>query len=1181
MTVALQGSGSDPDGTPITAYSWSRAGGTGPAVTLANGATPTPSFRTSVAGTYVFALSVQDSTGGVSANSARVTITVAPDGLPLANAGPDQTVTLGLGGAVQVTLAGSGSDPDNDPIAGYFWRRVGGSGSNVPLSDDRAASPNFFAVVAGTYQFSLTVTDSRGGVSTNLSVVTVNVVAGQRPVASAGSDQSVVVNQGSATLVTLSGGGVDPDGRPIVRYSWTRTGGTGPDVTLSDSTARAPTFTAVLPGTYSFGLTVFNDIGGTSANAAIVTVTALLNHVPLAAVGPNQTLFLPAGSFLDVALSGSATDFDGDAIVGYSWTRAGGTGPAVTLSDAAAITPVFRVTAAGTYVFSLAVTDARGGRSSNVAQTSIAVDQNRRPAANAGPNQSLVLQEDSTLLVTLAGSGSDPDTTGPLTYSWARAGGTGADVTLSSPTAASPSFTAVSAGTYVFGLTVTSSHSVASTNAASVTVSVALNLRPVATAGLRQRVQIVSGDSIRIGLSGAAVDPDGDAIVSYLWTRTGGNGPRIQLDNAFSSSPAFTATSAGIYIFSLAARDARSGISTNLATQQVEILINNRPAASAGASRRATVQDGQNTDVVLDGGATDPDGDIVPVYLWRRVGGTGPAVTLLETAGPNPRFTASLPGTYIFGLKVTDARGAASALESLATITVDVNRRPALSVGGDFQVIAGTNVTLDAAAFDPDGDKVLYSWQEVSGPAVTVPTTSAPQIDLTPASPGTYLIECKASDGRGGTDTQQLAVTAVAKPEAQLAAISVTPTVLTVRAGQLVGVRGDVTNVGRATSGASTIRFVLSSSATLDKNAPFLGYNSVGPMVPGEVRTLLGTFPLPSTLAPGNYFVGLVTDGPTFDAGLSPSGTTVTSPGTFTVQAVNLVTSGVTAPAAVRTGDVFTASATVSNEGNVDDNTAFRVDFLLSTNGTAGAGAVNLGGVLVPRLAAPALVTVSRELTVPQGLAAGAYFVVANADPGGLVGEPKRSDNVAASATAIAVTTPATVAFTIPLARGTRLVSLAYQPVANLTAADLLVARPGVADPGVVSRATAFGFESFFRAMGVPPFALEGGRGYQLARRGPAMTLSLVGRDWPSTVLRMRLERGTNIIGVPAIVRAGLTANDLATLTGSTVVSRIGPSGRFEVYLPGGQAPDFTLDRGSAYLVSVPAARSVTLPAAP
>lgn len=78
---------------------------------------------------------------------------------PLANAGPDQTVTVGS----VVQLDGSrSSDPDGDRLS-YSWRFVSlPPGSQATLSDPGLVDPTFVADVVGEYLLELTVDDGKG-----------------------------------------------------------------------------------------------------------------------------------------------------------------------------------------------------------------------------------------------------------------------------------------------------------------------------------------------------------------------------------------------------------------------------------------------------------------------------------------------------------------------------------------------------------------------------------------------------------------------------------------------------------------------------------------------------------------------------------------------------------------------------------------------------------------------------------------------------------------------------------------------------------------------------------------------------------------------------------------------------------------------------------------------------------
>lgn len=79
---------------------------------------------------------------------------------PVADAGPDQTVTAGA----TVQLDGSkSSDPDGDKLS-YRWRFVSlPSGSQATLSNPNIVNPTFVADVVGEYLIELTVEDGRGG----------------------------------------------------------------------------------------------------------------------------------------------------------------------------------------------------------------------------------------------------------------------------------------------------------------------------------------------------------------------------------------------------------------------------------------------------------------------------------------------------------------------------------------------------------------------------------------------------------------------------------------------------------------------------------------------------------------------------------------------------------------------------------------------------------------------------------------------------------------------------------------------------------------------------------------------------------------------------------------------------------------------------------------------------------
>ena len=210
-----------------------------------------------------------------SRTSAATAAVSAANSPPVASAGSNQTVDEGT----LVTLDGSGTtDPDINPNTGtgdtltYLWAQT--SGTTVTLSDTSAISPTFTAPVRktaddGELAFTLTVTDSENETST----ATVSIsVTNLPPTANAGDDQEV--NEGAEVTLDGSGSsGLAGDGRT---YAWTQTSGT--TVTLNDTSAISPTFTAPIrqtadDGELAFTLTVTDAAGAEDTDTVAISVS--------------------------------------------------------------------------------------------------------------------------------------------------------------------------------------------------------------------------------------------------------------------------------------------------------------------------------------------------------------------------------------------------------------------------------------------------------------------------------------------------------------------------------------------------------------------------------------------------------------------------------------------------------------------------------------------------------------------------------------------------------------------------------------------------------------------------------------------------------------------------------------------------------------------------------------------
>src|ERR1044071_837943 len=211
--ASLTGSGFDPDGS-IASYSWIQK--SGPAATIANTDSPTLSVTGLTVGVFQFQLTVTDDDGSIGSDIA--TITVIDAGAPqppVADAGIDKVVKLP---ATTATIQGNGIDPDGS-IATYLWAKKTGPGA-VVLSGENTATLNISGLEAGSYQFTLTVTDNDGLTNSDdvrVTVVPANVNA--NPTVDAGAD--VFIRQPASTA-TITATATDVDGT-IASYQWTKT----------------------------------------------------------------------------------------------------------------------------------------------------------------------------------------------------------------------------------------------------------------------------------------------------------------------------------------------------------------------------------------------------------------------------------------------------------------------------------------------------------------------------------------------------------------------------------------------------------------------------------------------------------------------------------------------------------------------------------------------------------------------------------------------------------------------------------------------------------------------------------------------------------------------------------------------------------------------------------------------
>ncbi|KAG8143073.1 hypothetical protein E2320_000354, partial [Naja naja] len=295
-----------------------------------------------VPGNYTFRLTVVDSDGASNSTTASLTVNKAVDYPPVANAGPNQVITLPQN---SITLYGNQSTDDHG-IVSYEWSLSPNSKVKVAeMQGVRTSTLQLSAMREGDYTYQLTVTDSAGHQSTAEVTVIVQPENNKPPRADAGPDKELTLPVDSTTL----DGSKSSDDQKIVSFLWEKT--QGPDgVKLENANSSIATVSGLKVGIYKFTLTVKDERNLQGQK---------INQPPVAKiVGSTVTITLPTNT---AELDGSQSA-DDKGIVTFLWTRDESSPAAGEVLNNSDHHPILFLSnlVEGTYTFHLKVIDAKG-----------------------------------------------------------------------------------------------------------------------------------------------------------------------------------------------------------------------------------------------------------------------------------------------------------------------------------------------------------------------------------------------------------------------------------------------------------------------------------------------------------------------------------------------------------------------------------------------------------------------------------------------------------------------------------------------------------------------------------------------------------------------------------------------------------------------------------------------------
>ena len=333
-TVTLSGTVSDPEDERLT-YEWTHDSSL--AISLADDAALSTSFTAPAVTadtTVTFTLAVSD---GDTSASDTVAVTISKNRPPAVDAGQDQAVDK----RATVTLSGTVSDPDNDPLA-YQWTHD--SSLEIGLANATALTTTFVAPAVTTdtaVTFTLAVSD---GIAAASDTVSVTIEAGPVPTlasltlsgvdigqfhsgttAYAGVVASTVTTTTVTATPTDSGNEVtiaDPDGRTV---------GTSRTVSLAEGTAEITVMVVgtddEATGTYTVTVTRVAGSWGERRPEEDIALDAISR--PTGIWGSTETLWIAAWGEYDIY----AYDFAGNRVSDRDLTLTSGGYPKDMWSD--------------------------------------------------------------------------------------------------------------------------------------------------------------------------------------------------------------------------------------------------------------------------------------------------------------------------------------------------------------------------------------------------------------------------------------------------------------------------------------------------------------------------------------------------------------------------------------------------------------------------------------------------------------------------------------------------------------------------------------------------------------------------------------------------------------------------------------------------------------------------------
>jgi Immunoglobulin domain/Immunoglobulin I-set domain/Abnormal spindle-like microcephaly-assoc'd, ASPM-SPD-2-Hydin len=488
-------------GSGTLTYQWKKNG------TAISGATSasytTPATVASDNGSS-FTVTVTSSTGSVTSNAATLTVNAPPS---ITTQPASTTVNVGQTASFSVAATGTGT-------LTYQWKKNGAAISGATSAS--YTTPATASTDNGA-QFTVTVTNSFGNMTSNAATLTVNVPP---TISAQPASQTVTVGQAATFSVTASGSGT-------LTYQWKKNG-----TAISGATSASYTTPATVASDNgsSFTVTITSSTGNATSNAATLTVNA-----------PPSITTQPASTTVNVGQTASfSVAATGTGTLTYQWSR---NSAAISGATSASYTTPATASTDNGALFTVTVTNSFGNMTSNAATLTVNVP----PTISTQPvSQTVAVGQTATFSVTASGSGT-------LTYQWKKNGTVVSGATSASYT--TPATVASDNGSS-FTVTVTSSTGNVTSNAATLTVNT-----PPSITTQPGSATVIAGQTATFSVAAT-----GTAPLTYQWKM---NGTAIGGATSTSYTTPVTTTGNSGEQFTVTVTNAAGNTTSNAATLTV------------------------------------------------------------------------------------------------------------------------------------------------------------------------------------------------------------------------------------------------------------------------------------------------------------------------------------------------------------------------------------------------------------------------------------------------------------------------------------------------------------------------------------------------------------------------------------------------------------------------------------